>query len=107
MDVNGERGFSVGQRLLGREICFDTENERPKNGFERMTNGLCIVCAAGRVGREEDDNSKSRGDFLGGQRNDFRKQKLKGFPFRKDMIGENIPWDGNFGQYLKNGGLLL
>jgi hypothetical protein len=49
MDVNGEdegEGGFVGQRLFGREICFDTENERPKNGlccWKRMTNGVCIV----------------------------------------------------------------
>lgn len=52
MDVNGEDegeergGVFVGQRLFGREICFDTKNERPKNGlccWERMTNGVCIV----------------------------------------------------------------
>lgn len=40
------RGIFVGQRLFGREICFDIENERPKNGlccWKRMTNGVCIV----------------------------------------------------------------
>jgi hypothetical protein len=44
-------GFLVGQRLFGREICFDTENERPKNGlccWKRMTNGVCIVNASNR-----------------------------------------------------------
>jgi hypothetical protein len=83
MDVNGEdevEGGFVGQRLFGREICFDTENERPKNGlccWKRMTNGVCIV----NVSNEKKEEARKGTWKKGGQRNDFRKQKLKGFSF--------------------------
>lgn len=83
--MNGREceGVFVGQRLLGREICFATEKRKTKNGL-CCSSGWQTVCVL-YVSNGKERRSKGRS---GGQRNDFRKQKLKGFSFVR--ISEKI-----------------
>jgi hypothetical protein len=69
--------------LAGKFVLLQKTKDRKRVvPFERMTNGVRIVYALdGRWGLKEESKERT----LGGHQNDFRKQKLKGFSFCKDM----------------------
>lgn len=84
--INGcecEGVLCCGQRLFGREICFATENERADRAVQ-ANDKRCVYC----ILQMESKTTKRNGGFEGGQRNDFRKQKLKGFSFVRILEGK-------------------
>lgn len=94
MDVSAEataaagvgRRF-VGQRLLAREICFDTEKttKDQKTGCAvRADDKRCVCCmllSKRRGGKRCCAAKDGRRGRRSGQQNAFCKQKLKGFSF--------------------------
>lgn len=90
MDVSAEaaagvRRRFVGQRLLAREICFDTEKttKDQKTGCAvRADDKRCVYCMLSKArGRKMLCGKRRTEGGRSGQQSAFRKQKLKGFSF--------------------------